>query len=302
MPLLQKSIEHPNQSETAAAKRVQASLQLHFRVDESGRRTVLAHTRQEPPLRVVRAFTSADSSALVHLHNVSGGLLGGDHLHLEVRVGPRANAQITTTGATRIYRPRSSASDTTQTNEITVEEEALLEYVPDPLIPFAQVRYCQRTLIHLERGAGLFWWEVLAPGREAGGELFAYQRVDLKTEILADNRRIAVEGVRLEPAVRNLTSQARLGQYRYWASFYICRVGLQQGFWMSAEQQLRETAAELGGPNEMLWGISTLPAHGLALRCLGRHGQQMIPSLQKLWCAAKRLLYRREAVLPRKVN
>jgi urease accessory protein len=58
------------------------SLRLDFeRVALTGC-TVLAASRQEPPLKVVRAFELEDGAALVHLHNVSGGLLGGDRLEL----------------------------------------------------------------------------------------------------------------------------------------------------------------------------------------------------------------------------
>ena len=137
-------------------------------------RTVLAASRQEPPLKVVRAFNVQDGAALAHLHNVSGGLLGGDQLALKVNVGARADVQLTTTGATRIYRPRHEAPPATQSNEFTLYEDALLEYVPDAIIPYGGARFSQTTTIYLAQGAGIFWWEILAPGREAGGESFAY--------------------------------------------------------------------------------------------------------------------------------
>src|SRR5689334_14190789 len=111
-----------------------------------------------PPLKVVRAFEAEYGAALVHLHNVSGGVLGGDHLTLEARVGAVAHAQITTTSATRIYRNRVDRPPSYQLNEITVGENALLELLPDPLIPFAQSAYQQRTAIQLGDNAGLFWW------------------------------------------------------------------------------------------------------------------------------------------------
>lgn len=301
MPCLQEAAA-AIQKEAVAANGVESSLQLDFQQDAAHGRTVLAASRQEPPLRVVRAFTLADGSALVHLHNVSGGLLGGDRLRLGVKVGQGARAQITTTGATRIYRPRHLVADTTQFNEVEVAGDGLLEYVPDPLIPFAHTRYRQRTIIRLQPGAGLFWWEVLAPGREAAGEVFAYERLEVKLEIWAQDRLVAAECSRLQPDARLPGSLARLGPYRYWASFYICRVGLEQKFWTTAEQHLREAASGLSEPGMMLWGISTLPAHGLALRFLARHGHDVIPSLQKLWCVAKRQLYGCAAIPPRKVN
>ena len=70
--------------------------------------------RQDPPWKVVRAFRQPDGGVLVHLHNVSGGVLAGDRLALDVEVHAGAAAQITTTGATRLYRHRAGAADSEQ--------------------------------------------------------------------------------------------------------------------------------------------------------------------------------------------
>ena len=72
---------------------------------------------------------------------------------LTVSVGAGASVQLTTTGGTRIYRPRKSAPTTTQTNETRVGENALLEYVPDAIIPYGGARFTQRTRIDLGAGA-----------------------------------------------------------------------------------------------------------------------------------------------------
>jgi urease accessory protein len=286
----------------AARNHVHAELRLEFARDDTTGRTVLAASHQEPPLRVVRAFAEEDGAALVHLHNVSGGLIGGDRLALAVNVGAGASVQITTTGATRIYRPRGEASVTMQSNEIGVGAGGLLEYLPDPVIPFAGACFSQRTVIRLAEGAGLFWWEILAPGREARGEIFKYKSVDLKTDLSAGGGLIAVERVRLEPQSRELASLARLGAYRTWATFYVCRVGLKAAEWLEIENELREILQMLGRSDEALWGISTLTAHGLMVRCVAKRGRDVLPGMQEVWRAAKWRLYAREAVMPRKVN
>lgn len=295
-----RTIENEPTAATAQAGGLQASLSLVF--EQSADRTVLTASRQEPPLRVVRAFPLEDGAALVHLHNVSGGLLGGDSIDLEMRLGQGTRAQVTTTGATRLYRPRAEAPVTSQTNRVIVAEDALLEYVPDAIIPFACARFRQRTTIELAAGAGLFWWELLAPGREAYGELFAYHSVELAMEVLALNRPILRERVRLEPKTYALESLARLGPYRYWTTFCICRVGSEPGFWLDAEQRLRGIARELNSPGEALWGISTLVAHGLVVRCVAREGHSILSGLREVWRAAKLLIYNREPIPPRKVN
>ena len=97
---------------TRSPNHVHAKLNLDFQFDASTQSTILASSTQTPPLKVVRAFPLENGATLAHLHNVSGGLLGGDRLELTVRVGPDAAVQLTTTSATRIYRPRRESAAT----------------------------------------------------------------------------------------------------------------------------------------------------------------------------------------------
>jgi urease accessory protein len=281
---------------------VAGALRLDFERDVLTGQTVLARSHQEAPLKVVRAFAVDHGSALVHLHNVSGGLLGGDRLKLEVNVGANAQVQVTTTGATRIYRSRADAPATSQWNEISVGPQGLLEYLPDAVIPFAGARFSQRSSIQLADGAGLFWWEILAPGREARGEVFEYESVEFKTDLLAEGQLVAAERVRLDPKKRGLASVARLGAHRTWATFYVCRVGLGAAEWIEVEKHLREVLGLLVRTEDALWAISTLSAHGLIVRCAAKCGRGVLPGLQEIWRAAKWRLYGRAAVVPRKVN
>jgi len=288
--------------EIVPSRTVDAALSLSFSLEPFANRTTLAGSHQEPPLKVVRAFTNEDGSAFVHLHNVSGGVLGGDRLATSVDVGASASVQLTTTGATRVYRPRASVEPAYQRNDFYVSENGMLEYVPDPIIPFSGARYLQRTTIHLADGAGLFWWEILAPGREARGEVFQYESVEMKTDIFAVGRPIASERVRLEPLARNISQLARLGPYRYSATFYICRVGLGGKAWVAAESRLRQLVEDLTIPGELLIGVSTLIEYGIVIRFLAHRGRAVARVLYFLWNAAKTLLCGRIAIPPRKLN
>lgn len=278
---------------------MQGQLRLGFTADAG--RTRLTERAQQPPLQVVRAFPLLDGAALVHLHNVSGGVLGGDHLETNIEVGPNARAQLTTTGATRIYRPRASSLAAVQTTDVRVEVGGLLEWLPDPLIPFAGARFRQETRITLDSGAGLFWWETVASGRVARGELFAFDCLEIALDLWADARLVARERVRLEPRLRPLLSLARLGPYRYFCTFYLCRVGEPPARWAALEAELGGIAAGLSTPEGCLWGVSALPAHGLSVRGLSRTGRDLPPGLLLFWQAAKRALYGRDALPPRKV-
>jgi len=277
-------------------------LRLAFRNDPLFRRTVLTTSEQHYPLKVVRGFELRDGSTLVHLHNLSGGVLGGDKLEITVDVGRMARAQLTTTGATRLYRSRNGSADAMQSNKVTIASGGLLEYLPDQLIPFAGSRYRQDTVILLEDTAGLFWWETVAPGREARGEVFAYDSLKLNLEIRVGARPIALERIKLEPAIRPLTSPARMSHFLYFSSFYICRVGLETSRWRTLEEILRRQIEQFSTLDGTLWGVSTLPAHGLIVRVLSRRGRDILPGLTILWRIAKLELYGEEAIPPRKVN
>ena len=289
-------------SSSAHAYRVAGYLRLRFESAHGSQQTMLASAEQQQPLKVVRAFPLKDGGVLVHLHNLSGGVLGGDHLKLDVEVGCRAVAQLTSTGATRLYRSRQESPAAVQVNEISVGQDALLEYLPDALIPFKGARYCQETRIELAAGAGLFWWETVAPGRAARGEIFAYELLQFRLDIKAAGKTLAQERVKLEPARSPLSSPVRLGPYLYFSNFYICRVGLEASRWSELEKQLSELALELSDSSEILWGVSTLPAHGVVVRALSIKGRAITSGLLAFWQAAKLQLYGRAAIPPRKVN
>ena len=187
--------------------------------------------QQQPPWKVVRAFPGDAGRSLVHLHNVSGGVLSGDHLSLDIHAGPGSVVQVTTTGATRLYRHREGAAESEQHVKIHVAEGALLEYLPDVLLPFAGSRHRQCTSISLADRATFLCWEVLAPGRQAMGETFAFDSLCIQTELHSPSRPLLIENLVLEPAQRSLRSTARLGPYTHLANYNASSVGMPTSTW-----------------------------------------------------------------------
>jgi len=275
-------------------------LSLQFEYDATNARTLLHVAEQRQPLKVVRAFQTESGAALAHIHNLSGGILAGDRLSLDMEIGSKAQAQVTSTGATRLYRNRAGTAAAEFTARASVRAGALLEYLPDPLIPFADSRFHQDTVINLEDSAGLFWWETVAPGREAHGEMFSYGALRFRFDLRAEGIPIALERSDLDPRERPLESSARLGPYRYFSSFYVCRVGTGENTWRGLEKQFRELAGTLSSA-VIIWGLGRLPAHGLVVRALSQNGRDIPSGLISFWRVAKQALYGQDAVIPRKV-
>ena len=252
--------------------------------------------RQDPPWKVVRAFGS-----LVHLNNVSGGVIAGDRLALDVEVESGAAAQITTTGATRLYRHRAGAADSEQRSRFSVGDGALLEYLPDPVIPYAGSRHVQRTEIRLGRGSTLFWWEVLAPGRLAAGERFAFERLRIQAEVYAGSRPVLREDYLLQPRQKELPAMARMFDYSHTASLCAIQEGRPPAFWRGLEDRWNELAQARTEHGKAVWGASMLASDGVVVRGLSMSGCFIHETLTELWKAAQLAVTGVDASPPRKI-
>jgi urease accessory protein len=277
-----------------------SNLHLSFEANEAGG-TILRVKQQQPPWRVVRGFPAPTGETLAHVHNLSGGILDTDALSWRVDLGPRAQAQVTSTGATRVYRSRSPGSRASQCMRVSVASDAYLEYLPDQLIPFAGSRFDQSARVEIERGGSLIWCDRVAPGREASDEIFRFESLTSDFELIADGQPVAIERWTLAPLIHPMYSKASLGPFRHFASCYICRAGDPASYWKTFESQMQSVADQLTN-TEVLWGVTSLRAHGLAIRGLAVSGRSLAGGLVEIWKAAKWILCGRVATLPRKVH
>lgn len=250
---------------------------------------------------MVRGFRTASGETLAHVHNVSGGILDRDSLSFEVEVGPGAQAQVTSTGATRVYRSRTPDCRASQSMRVSVASNAYLEYLPDQLIPFAGSRFDQTARVELDRGGSLIWWDRVAPGREASDEIFRFESLTSRFELIAEGQPVALEQWTLTPLLQRMDSIARLGPFRHFASCYVCRAGEPASYWKAFESKMQVVADQLSG-SEILWGVTSLRAHGLVIRGVAIGGRALASGLVEFWKAAKWILCGRVATLPRKVH
>ncbi len=285
----------PREEEVCARSR----LELRFTLELN--RTRMFVPAQEPPWRVIRAFQNPQRQAVVHLHNVSGGILAGDSLHLSVEAGMGTRVQVTSVGATRIYRQRPGRETARMVTSICVGDGALLEYLPDMLIPFAGSRFSQSTAISLGSNAGFIGWETLAAGRIAGGEEFGFDFYGSESSVSADARPIAMERYSIRPSSRDPRSAARWGRFRYSSTMYICHTGVERSRWMSLESQLNDHAFERTR-HASRWGVSTLIAGGLVIRGMALEAHQITAGLFSFWEMAKQEIWGEPATPPRKIN
>jgi urease accessory protein len=124
-----------------------------------GGATRLAVLRSEPPLVLRRT-----GPAQVHLVGAAAGPLGGDHLRLDVEVGPGARLCLRTVAASIALPDRSGHASRIQIHA-TVAPGGQLTWLPEPLIAASGCRHVTVSTVELAAGAALHWRDELVCGR-----------------------------------------------------------------------------------------------------------------------------------------
>ena len=143
-------------------------LSLTYRAE--GLRTV-GHDLHHGPLRVLQSLYPEGPTVCHHvLVHPPGGMVGGDSLEVDLQLGERSHALITTPGASRFYR---SASEwATQSVQAHLAEGARLEWLPLETLAYPHCRGRNHLRFSMAPGAQMLGWDVLALGLPAAGQSF----------------------------------------------------------------------------------------------------------------------------------
>jgi urease accessory protein len=159
----------------------------------SGRTEVDAIARRIPYQWQGTFFQDHDDQPFVLLHNSAGGFVEGDVAELHVAAEPGTRSLFTTTAATKFYKCEAETSR--DLADFSVGEEALLEYLPDEVIPFANSRIERTTRVALRASSRLFASDVISAGRVGygAGEQFAFTSMRSRFEVRIDGRLVILD-------------------------------------------------------------------------------------------------------------
>jgi urease accessory protein len=150
---------------------------------------------------------------------IGGGLLAGDEVELDLAIGRDATCFLGTQASTKVHGPHAralaaQASRSRQAVAARIEHGALLAMISDPLTCFAGARHVQRLSFALEAGASLFAIDGFTAGRSANGERWAFESLEMRTEVTVAGRALVVDGLRLEAEAGAMgTIGARMGRF-----------------------------------------------------------------------------------------
>jgi urease accessory protein len=175
-------------------------------------RTELVHHFQKVPLQIMRPLYFDESRPDIpytYVMTTGGGVLHGDRQRIDLHFGVDTTAHVTTQAHSKLYRMEGGYA--TSLLNIDAAAGAYVEYLPDPVIPYAHSRFYQRTRVTLDPTATLVLGETLYAGRLSRGERHEYDVFAADLEITRpDGRPVLIDRARLVPEGGRVDSLAVL--------------------------------------------------------------------------------------------
>ncbi|WP_121020720.1 urease accessory protein UreD [Helicobacter vulpis] len=221
-----------------------SKLYLRTAIGANGR-CVIADNYFTPPFKLMPAFHEKDSLSEIMLLVVGAGMLKGDSQEIEIEVGAHCQLKLSSQSFEKIFDTEEGYASRQQ--RIVVKEHALLDFSPLPILPFANAHFKNHTQIILHPDSELLYSEIIAAGRIAYGEAFAFHKIHSTLEILyhspQDSMPIFLDNTILEPARMNLTNPCMFDSYTHYLNMVFFTKRLKQ----EAIQALLEESKLNGG-------------------------------------------------------
>jgi len=252
--------------------------------------TRLGRTSHYGPLRVQRPFFP-EGNDLQHLYllHPPGGLVGGDQLSIDLKLGPKTRVLMTTPSAGKFYR-NITAFDQGQHVCLKVGDGASLEWLPMENIIFSGASAHLSTQVELQ-GDGIFiGWEITCLGRKASEETFSSGSLKQTLTISRDGQLLFKDRLHLKAASRLQTSRAGLQDKSVFGSFVITSdPKFNYG-------EFQQTINEKIAPGFI---AITKKKNVLIARVLADNGEDARFAFESLWEALRPLVLQRQACPPR---
>jgi urease accessory protein len=240
---------------------------------------------QRVPLHVYRPVyldEGRPDMAFLFVQQFGEGFVQGDRYRIDIDCRAGSATHITTQAATNVFGARENFA--TQLVNLRVGAGAVLEYLPDPVVPYRGSRLFQRTCVTADPEATVILGEVLLPGRVAHHEAHVYDVYWAETEARRfDGTLLFSDVLRLgSRSGSSPTSIGLLGGYDVLAALYV----------ISAQTETADVVtllrSALAAHPDVLAGVSELPnGCGVSVRLLGPTSKAVRAAVEAAWNAAR---------------
>lgn len=237
-------------------------------VDSKGTRLLNQSVR--PPLHLAKAYHEKDW-AISLLTSPTAGLLEGDQIEISARVEASARAALISPASCRVHTMEGGSASIRQT--FTLEAGAVLDVWPAPLVLQKDASLEQHTEIECAEDATLIFTEIVAPGRAAYGESFAFRNWRSSLRIHRDGQLLAYENFNCTPAKGEPADWRQQFPDGVYASIYYLNPNSSAAL-VEALHQMETEGATLGA--------SPLRVGGLGIKILAQDGIQLRATILKV--------------------
>ncbi len=254
--------------------------------------TISTHSRCSHPWYAFPPVYLDDTGcATTFLGNPSGGFVGGDTCSLRATLGRDTHVLFTTPSATRIYR--TDTRPASQAIDVTVGPNAILEWLPEPAIPFAGSRFEQRITIRLGTGGSLLLWDAMAAGRIARGERWMFSRFSNHIRVTLSDKRSLEERYALAPTSHHGCLTFDQG-WNYVGSLFIVNETTPSSTWEDTGEELASALEQRHG--HILGGVSATSVPGLVVKVVARTAPDLNAIMEHMWRIARKNVW--QAAMP----
>lgn len=243
-------------------------LNLGFELDNSGRSILRELDRRVPLIVQQELYFDEELPDLpcVYILSSGGPNIDGDRYRQNFFLREGSMAFISTGAATKLASMQDNYSGLEQT--ITLDKNAYLEYLPEPIIPCRNTRFISDTRMTVDESATVFYSEIYMGGRKYfnGGELFQFDILSVCTHgERPDGRKLFREKFIIDPKRSPIRDIGVMHGYDVFANVLV----------MTPEENIEpiynEVAAYIDTQKHIAAGITRLPSRaGLLFKVLGQ--------------------------------
>lgn len=247
----------------------------------AGGRTVLARAYATQPFRVMKPFEDPRSPtfAQVIAMSSSAGLMEGDAQRLGVAVGAGAALSVRAQAFEKVHR-MDGAGWAARATELAVAPGGRLRFLQQPVIPYAGSRFTGDTVVELaDATAGVAYGEVIACGRAAAGERFAFSSFANRVLVTVAGEPAFADNLVLDPGAGDVAGLGMFEGFAHMGSLVVLAPDLSAERFEAARSALRaltdpdEGAVAWDDAPAGFFGARDLAARDLDARGLSAQGE-----------------------------
>jgi urease accessory protein len=154
-----------------------------------GDKTYLTDIYNEVPAKILRELyydPYLPGLPYILFMNPTGGIVQGDRYFYEIQLREGAEAFITDTMATKVYKM--DLNYASKEVAVYLGENSRLEFLPRETMVFVDSRWFQRVTFHVSNGSKFLYCDIFCPGRIERGEFWDFEIYASKVIIEKDKK------------------------------------------------------------------------------------------------------------------